>query len=93
MRCYALSGQTDQAIRQYQQLREALQRDLDSAPDAASQRLYRAIVAGRLTRRERDPTSNQRATATATEPIDTPPKLPEPSAQPPDLGSELNAFS
>src|SRR5262249_45124120 len=49
MRLYAEMGERPQALRQYQQLREALQRDLDAEPDPATQRLYRAIFTGQLT--------------------------------------------
>jgi DNA-binding SARP family transcriptional activator len=48
MRLYALAGQRHQALRQYQQLREALQRELGAEPDAASQRLYQEILGGRF---------------------------------------------
>ena len=48
MRLYALTGQRQQALRQYQALREALQRELDVEPAPESQRLYEAILAGRF---------------------------------------------
>ena len=48
MRLYALTGQRQQALRQYQRLRAALERDLGVEPAAASQALYQDIVAGRL---------------------------------------------
>src|SRR5215217_1534819 len=44
MRLYALAGQRHQALRQYQHLREALQRELGAEPDAASQRLHQEIL-------------------------------------------------
>jgi len=46
MRLYAATGQRLHALRQYQILREALSREFDAAPDAASQRLYEDVVAG-----------------------------------------------
>jgi len=46
MRVYAATGRRQQAIRQYQTLRESLSREIEAAPDAASQRLYEDIVAG-----------------------------------------------
>lgn len=46
MRLYALSGQRHQALRQYQQLREALRRELDAEPDAASFSTRRSWAAG-----------------------------------------------
>ncbi|HEX5503211.1 MAG TPA: BTAD domain-containing putative transcriptional regulator, partial [Thermomicrobiales bacterium] len=48
MRLYALSGERGRALRQYQQLREALRRDLDVDPAPAAQRLYRQIWDGRF---------------------------------------------
>lgn len=48
MRMYALAGQRHQALRQYQQLRGALRRELGADPDAASQHLYEEILAGRF---------------------------------------------
>jgi DNA-binding SARP family transcriptional activator len=48
MRLYALAGQRHQALRQYQQLWEALRRELGAEPDAASQRLYQEILGGRF---------------------------------------------
>jgi predicted ATPase len=47
MRAYALAGQRQQALRQYQQLRAALQRELDAEPDPATQQLHQEILAGR----------------------------------------------
>jgi predicted ATPase/DNA-binding SARP family transcriptional activator len=52
MRLYALSGQRQQALRQYQLLREALRRELDLEPALESQRLNEDILAGRLGARE-----------------------------------------
>ena len=46
MRLHALAGRRRQALRQYRQLQEALRRDLDAEPDAATRRLYEAIAAG-----------------------------------------------
>jgi predicted ATPase/DNA-binding SARP family transcriptional activator len=48
MRLYALSGARQQALRQYQALREALRRELDVDPAPESQRLYQAILVGRF---------------------------------------------
>jgi predicted ATPase/DNA-binding SARP family transcriptional activator len=45
MRLYARCGQRHRALRQYQQLREALRRELDIEPDPASERLYQEIRA------------------------------------------------
>jgi predicted ATPase/DNA-binding SARP family transcriptional activator len=46
MRLYALGGRRRQALRQYQLLREVLEREVDAAPDSESERLYRQILAG-----------------------------------------------
>jgi len=54
MRLYALAGQRHQALRQYQHLREALQRELGAEPDAASQRLHQEILGGRFPVRASD---------------------------------------
>jgi predicted ATPase/DNA-binding SARP family transcriptional activator len=53
MRLYALSGARQQALRQYQTLREALRRELDLDPAPESQRLYDAILAGRFKAHDR----------------------------------------
>jgi predicted ATPase/DNA-binding SARP family transcriptional activator len=46
MRLYALTGQRVQALRQYQTLEEALQRDLGVEPEADSRNLYQQIITG-----------------------------------------------
>jgi hypothetical protein len=43
MRLYAAAGQRAQALRQYQQCRDALQRELKAQPDVETERLYRQI--------------------------------------------------
>jgi len=48
MRLYALSGQRQWALRQYERLRENLRQHLGTEPDAASRRLCEKIVAGRF---------------------------------------------
>ncbi len=48
MRLYALTGRRQQALRQYQMLREAAGREFDAEPDAQSQRLYQEIASGRF---------------------------------------------
>ena len=48
MRLYALSGERQAALMQYERLREALLRELGTDPAAISQRLYEDIVAGRV---------------------------------------------
>ncbi len=48
MRLYALTGRRQQALRQYQMLREAAGREFDAEPDAESQRLYQEIASGRF---------------------------------------------
>ena len=46
MRLHARGGQRHLALRQFQQLRESLRRELDAEPDPASQRLYEDILTG-----------------------------------------------
>jgi predicted ATPase/class 3 adenylate cyclase len=48
MRLYARGGQRQQALRQYQTLREALERELGAEPDAESRRLEQQIREGRF---------------------------------------------
>lgn len=48
MRLYALTGQRQQALRQFQVLKESLSREFEVEPDEASRRLYEDIQAGRL---------------------------------------------
>ena len=48
MRMYAIAGRRDEALKQYERLREALSRDLDTAPDAESRLLREGILAGKL---------------------------------------------
>src|SRR5829696_7848515 len=48
MHLYPLSGQHQTGLAQYEQLREALRRELGREPNAASQRLYEEILTGRL---------------------------------------------
>jgi predicted ATPase/DNA-binding SARP family transcriptional activator/DNA-binding CsgD family transcriptional regulator len=48
IRLYALSGQRQWALRQYQRLRETLQQNLGTEPDAANRQLCENIVAGRF---------------------------------------------
>jgi TolB-like protein/predicted Zn-dependent protease len=43
MRLYAAAGQRAQALRQYQQCRDTLQRELQAQPDIETERLYRQI--------------------------------------------------
>jgi predicted ATPase/DNA-binding SARP family transcriptional activator/DNA-binding NarL/FixJ family response regulator len=47
MRLYAGTGQRHQALRQYEQLGQALGRELDAQPDTESRRLHEEILAGR----------------------------------------------
>jgi len=48
MRTYARSGQRQLALRRYRRLRDALDDELDVAPEAAAQQLYGEILSGRL---------------------------------------------
>src|SRR4051812_43109229 len=46
MRLFAAAGRRQQALAQYQQLREALRRDLAAEPDPQTAALYRALLRG-----------------------------------------------
>ncbi len=46
MELYSLMGKREQALAQFAILREALRKDLDAEPDAASQQLHQRILAG-----------------------------------------------
>ena len=48
MRVYALSGRRQQAVRQYQVLREVLRNEVDAGPEPETERLYQQIVAGAI---------------------------------------------
>jgi predicted ATPase/DNA-binding SARP family transcriptional activator len=48
MRLYARTGQRYQALRQYEQLRQALQRELGTEPHPASRQAYEEILAGHV---------------------------------------------
>jgi tetratricopeptide (TPR) repeat protein len=49
MRLYALSGRPEQALAQYERLRDAFQKDIGTRPTEATRRLRDEIAAGRLT--------------------------------------------
>ena len=75
MRLYALSGQRQQALRQYQILKESLSREFEAEPDAASRRLYEDVLAGRFPQPEsqglvlRRPPEDLRATGRTNLPL------------------------
>jgi predicted ATPase/DNA-binding SARP family transcriptional activator/DNA-binding CsgD family transcriptional regulator len=48
MRLYALSGRSEEALKQHERLREALSRELGIEPSMTSRRLYAEISAGRF---------------------------------------------
>lgn len=48
MRLYALTGRAQQALRQYQRLRDILEREIDALPSREADRLYAAIVDNRF---------------------------------------------
>ena len=61
MRLYDRTGQRALALRQYAQLREALQHELAVEPDPETQRLYAAILAGQTRQSTPAQTPTQRA--------------------------------
>ena len=50
MRLFADAGRRQQALAQYQQLRDALRRELEAEPDPETRALYRDILAARASR-------------------------------------------
>lgn len=48
MSLYALTGNRQQAMRQYQQCEQILQKELETEPDADTRELYEQIVSGRI---------------------------------------------
>src|SRR5436309_1767513 len=54
MRILAVTGQRQQALRQYDVLRESLQRELDAEPDRESKRLREQILSGQFASGEAD---------------------------------------
>jgi predicted ATPase/DNA-binding SARP family transcriptional activator len=48
MRLFAAGGRRQQALEQYQRLREALSRELEAEPDPQTARLYRALLRGEV---------------------------------------------
>jgi predicted ATPase/DNA-binding SARP family transcriptional activator len=63
MRLYTRLGRRAQALRQYQQLRDVLARELDVAPDPSTEALHAAILDGRL---PADPPASEPMPAIAT---------------------------
>jgi predicted ATPase/DNA-binding SARP family transcriptional activator len=49
MHLFTVSGQRQQALRQYQALKDALRRELDAEPDSAAVNLYNEILSGKIT--------------------------------------------
>lgn len=89
MRLYALSGQRQLALRQYDTLRETLQQELDVAPDVHSERLYQDILANRII-----PPASPQASLTATGSTQTAFRLlPTPQAPPPTHPAPKNELT
>jgi DNA-binding SARP family transcriptional activator len=55
MRLYSLAGQRHQALRQYQQLRAALRRELDAEPETETEQLYQEVLSGAVGREREEP--------------------------------------
>src|SRR5262249_43655573 len=75
MRLFAAEGRRQQALAQYQQLRQALRHELEADPDPESRRLYREIRAA-------EPGPDPEPA-----PVPEPPPAVHPSALPPELTS------
>jgi predicted ATPase/DNA-binding SARP family transcriptional activator len=54
MTLFALSGRRQQALAQYQRLRQALRREFEDVPDAETRQLYQSILSGTFGASERD---------------------------------------
>ena len=65
MRLHALAGNRHLALVQYRQCAEALKRDLDAEPEAATQRLYEEIQAGLIGPSDAAPAASVAAPASA----------------------------
>ncbi len=91
MRLYALAGQRRRALRQYDQLRELLQRELGTKPDAATQQLYEEIAAGRLPALALAPAPAPAGAPAVGEPV-WPPAGDQPSSPPHNLPQPLASF-
>ncbi|MCW2952163.1 MAG: transcriptional activator domain protein [Conexibacter sp.] len=77
MRLFAGDGRPQQALAQYQQLRDALRRTLEADPDPATRRLYREILASQHEAQPeaepaREPASLELPVRPAAEPSDDP---------------------
>lgn len=77
MRLYALTGRPQQALRQYERLREILEREFDAEPDPSTDRLYTAILDRRF------PPPEQRAAAVPPPPVASPAAMPSPAPEAP----------
>src|SRR5205823_8564411 len=61
MTAFALSGRRQQALAQYQQLRQALRREFEDVPDAETRALYQSILSGSFAAVDGEPPEEQRA--------------------------------
>jgi predicted ATPase/DNA-binding SARP family transcriptional activator len=81
MRVFALSGRRQQALAQYQRLRQALRREFEDLPDAETRALYQSILSG-----------NFGASEPEREPREATPREALPAAQPHNLPLRLTSF-
>jgi predicted ATPase/DNA-binding SARP family transcriptional activator/Tfp pilus assembly protein PilF len=61
MRLFAAAGRQQQALAQYQQLRQALRRELAADPDPETRRVHREILAGSLASEDPEPDAREPA--------------------------------
>jgi len=85
MRLYALAGSRHQALQQYQHCREAIRKELDAEPEAATIRLYEQIVAGQIQAQ----TDQETTAASALAPDAQPAAAVQPAIQPRKFGKRL----
>jgi predicted ATPase/DNA-binding SARP family transcriptional activator len=69
MRLFAADGRRQQALTQYQQLRDALRRELEADPDPETRALYREILAAQHEEPEAEPSQPRPAASTAARPL------------------------
>lgn len=78
MRLYALDGDRQRALRQYQALREALDRDLSAEPSAETAALYQAILTQRFPSPHLNAVSQSHSASKTSAPAARRPALPVP---------------
>src|SRR3954454_1360578 len=76
MTAFALSGRRQQALSQYQQLRQALRREFEDVPDAETRVLYQSILSGSFAAAEGEQADEEQRTRREADPGRGPHNLP-----------------